>query len=109
MTTKPVNGIPQPLQDIGPRQAPAFRETPAASVPAPKQASLGETRSPGTDRVELSDAARTLAEPGAAGGSGSQVEPERLRAVLERLANGHYDSAEARDAIVRKLVADLGG
>ena len=109
MTTDPVNGLPHPLQDVAPRQAPVLRDTRAASVPAPEQPAADGARSPGADRVELSDAARALAEPGAAAGSGSQIDPERLRAVLARLADGHYDSAEGCDAIARKLVADLGG
>jgi hypothetical protein len=53
--------------------------------------------------------ARALAEPGAAAGAGNTVDPERLRAVLARLADGHYDGAEVGDAIARKLVADLNG
>ena len=107
MTTDSVNGIPHPLKDAGPRQAPVLREPQAPSVPAAKPPAPHGSPGPGADRVELSDAARALAEPGAA--AGSQIDPERLRAVLARLADGHYDSAEVRDAIARRLVADLGG
>ena len=109
MTTDPVKGIPLPLQDVGARQAPAFREAQPASVPAAERPSSHGTRDSSADRVELSEVARALAEPGAAAGAGNTVDPERLRAVLARLADGHYDGAEVGDAIARKLVADLNG
>jgi len=109
VTTDPVNGLSHPLQDVGSRQAPVLRESQPASVPAAGPSPADGSRGPGGDRVELSDAARALAEPGAAAGAGSQIDPERLRAVLTRQADGHYDGAEACDAIARKLVADLGG
>jgi len=108
VTTEPVNGIPHPVQEVGPRQTPVLRESHAASVPAPERPSSDGSRSPEADRVELSDAARALAQPASAAGTGSQIGPERLRAVLARLAEGHYDSAEVREAIARRLGADLG-
>jgi hypothetical protein len=60
------------------------------------------------DRVELSPDALALQQRG-------EVEPvpsgelgaERLRAIGERLASGHYDRPEVHDTVLRALIRDL--
>jgi hypothetical protein len=79
----------QPTRPAGPPQAPA---------PAP----------PPADRVELSDAARDLAERlGVDPAALSALPAERRQQILERLAQGYYDRPEVRDEVARRLLGDL--
>lgn len=64
---------------------------------------------PASDHIELSDAALELqAKLGLDTKSISQLSPEQLRHVLERLSSGYYDRNEVRDEVLRRLAGDLG-
>ena len=77
------------------RRAPDGTAAPAAAAPA-------------SDRAELSSAARELFERmGAPAAAAPALSPERTRAVLARLAAGHYDRAEVMDQVARKLQAAI--
>jgi hypothetical protein len=61
------------------------------------------------DTVELSEAVRALQERlGIEASALSGLPPERLKLVLERLAQGFYDRPEVRDEVLRRLAGDLG-
>lgn len=61
------------------------------------------------DTVELSEAVRALQERlGIEQSALSELPPERLKLVLERLAQGFYDRPEVRDEVLRQLAGDLG-
>jgi hypothetical protein len=71
-----------------------------AAEPAP--------RPPGADQVELSDAARELLQRAGIEPSGVSTLPrERMREVLQRIAQGFYDRPEVRDETLRRLSGDL--
>jgi hypothetical protein len=36
------------------------------------------------------------------------MEPDRLREILERIAQGYYERPEVQDAVLRKLARELG-
>jgi hypothetical protein len=59
--------------------------------------------------VEISGAARELS--GALEASSERVggmEPDRLREILERIAEGYYERPEVKDQVLRKLAHELG-
>lgn len=58
------------------------------------------------DQVELSEAARALQQHGVPSGD-SSLAPERLRQVLDRLTQGHYERGDVRDQVLRRLIGDL--
>ena len=104
------------IRPTDPRQTPGAGpgragETAAPRPPAKDPASPGapsEGRS-SADQVELSEDARKLQQTlGLDARTVSQLAPERMKEVLARLASGHYDRAEVRDEVVRRLAADLG-
>jgi hypothetical protein len=78
--------------------------------PAPPAKPAGETArpAPAPDQVELSEAARQLAERlGVEPGALAALPPERLKHILERVAQGYYDRPEVRDQVARRLLGDL--
>jgi hypothetical protein len=71
-------------------------ETPASPAAAP------------ADRAELSNAARELSERLAAPSAApTSLSPERMRTVLARIRDGHYDLAPVLDQVARKLQAEF--
>jgi len=82
----------------------------AAGGVRPERRSEGGTDAPrgAGDRIELSADAvalnqRVEIEPAPAG----EISPERLLAIGQRLAAGHYDRPEVRDAILRGLIREF--
>jgi hypothetical protein len=64
-----------------------------------------------TDRVDLSDAARKLADlaqdiTGTTPESGT-LPPERLAEIAQRLRDGYYDNDAVREEIARRILPDL--
>lgn len=96
----PLRRLTAPGTDATPAQ-PALRrgaDAAAAAVPAVPAAPA--------DRAELSSAARALFEQlGAPSSAPISLSPERARAVLARLASGHYDSTDVLDQVARRLQA----
>ena len=56
------------------------------------------------DKVQISDAGRALAAQ-AAGGTQSELTPERIAQVRERILSGAYNSLEVVDQVARKMLA----
>lgn len=69
---------------------------------------------PPVDRVEISSAARSLAETAETGRADtaeiteSVVPTDRLRTVLQRLSDGFYDAPGVRRALAERIAPDLG-
>ena len=63
---------------------------------------------PGTDKVELSSEARALLEQmGVPSGTLSELPPERVRQIFDRVAQGFYDRQEVKDEVMQRLMARL--
>jgi len=107
----PIKATPQQISDPSLRQA--STQAKAAAGAARRAAPLPPdvaTPAPAQDSVELSDAARALAETAGPGApAGASLTPERLRTVLDRVTQGFYDRPEIRDAIARQVAPDLEG
>jgi hypothetical protein len=107
MTIRPSD--PRPAQGPVPGRAgetaaarPIARD-PAAPAPAGPSG-------PEPDQVEVSEAARRLQEAlGLDARQTAQLTPERMREILARLASGHYERADVRDEVLRRLGPDLAG
>ncbi len=77
----------------------------SASTPARTRSSVDGSEEP-RDRADISSAALELnggMPPGA-----TQLSATRLRQVLERMADGHYDREDVRTAALRSIARDLG-
>lgn len=61
----------------------------------------------GRDDVRISDQARELQQAGATPAGAPELSPARMREVLQRLSDGHYDRPEVQQEVVRRLVRDL--
>jgi hypothetical protein len=64
---------------------------------------------PRSDSVEISGAARELLEtrpPEEA--ATQQLDPERARAILDRLGEGFYERSDVRREVLRRIASDLG-
>ena len=61
---------------------------------------------PRKDSVEVSAEAKALAEQTEARPAKSSLPPDRLKAIGERLASGHYDRPEVIDQVARRLAKD---
>jgi hypothetical protein len=65
---------------------------------------------PADDRVQLSEASRSLVDPTDEADRVPEgtVSPERMREVLRRLDQDHYSSAEVQDKVTQAVLRDLG-
>jgi hypothetical protein len=60
------------------------------------------------DEVQISSQARELQQLDAATrGPGGELSAARMKEVLSRLSDGHYDRPEVRDQVLRQLRKDL--
>jgi negative regulator of flagellin synthesis FlgM len=62
-----------------------------------------------SDKVEISDVARQLAAGsngvGAVSGARSELSPERVAAIREKILKGAYNSVDVVDQVARKMLA----
>ncbi|MEK7315316.1 MAG: hypothetical protein AAB011_03990 [Candidatus Eisenbacteria bacterium] len=103
MTVDPTKSTPN--SGIGPGRV----DRPTRSTPEPRRApDAVDVPSSGADAVELSEAARALLKQiGLDAPPISDLSPERMREVLDRLNAGHYDKPEVIAEVVRRLKQDL--
>ena len=91
---------------------PGMEATPAPPA-LPREQGTSEPTTPNlgpVDRAEVSSAAQQLFENSAASSiTGSTLEPEKLRGILERMRDGHYDRPETLDQVAQKLRAEVEG
>ena len=93
-----------------PRPAIGRTERAASPAPASRPAEQGTPAAPGIrrDDVQISAQARQLQQAdSAARGPAGEFSAERLRQVLGRMTNGHYDQPAVQDQVVRQLARDL--
>jgi hypothetical protein len=79
------------------------RATPGARE---KDCADAAPETPRVDAVELSQDALTL-QAGRDATASSEIAPERLKSVLDRISSGYYDRPEIRDRILERLASDL--
>ena len=97
-----VNG--KNLEGIRPEQAKPVRETTPASVT--NQPAKPEVTPDRSDKVQISDAGRALAEslkPSAAE-SAVELSPERVAEIRKRLLEGAYESVDVVDEVARRIL-----
>ena len=97
-----VNG--RNLEGIRPEQAKPVPETTPASVG--KQPAKPEVKSDRSDKVQISDAGRALAEslrPPAAENA-MELSPERVAEIRKRLLEGAYESVHVVDEVARRIL-----
>jgi len=106
MNIKPTNPGQTPATQSGPLRG-AAADPPGTR--APKEERKLEIEDARPDRVEISEAARDLQQNLVIDrGTLASLGPERMRQVLERLAEGYYDRPEVSGEILRNLTGDLG-
>ena len=89
-----------------PRPGAARVKDSSATVPARSgpgvEGAAGETR----DRAEISPEALEL--NGGPTSAAPEIPAPRMREVLERLSNGHYDREDAQAQVLKSIARDLG-
>jgi len=98
-----VNGGQLPANGATPSRTGAAQVTGTGAADA--RVPARDSHQPPIDRVDLSEAAKALADREEARPSGS-LSPERLRDVVTRLASGFYDRPEVRAEIARRALRD---
>lgn len=93
----------------GPREARAGRMQEQAPVQPLRRDRTGSERPAVSDRVELSSTAQEI-QGASLGGrvAGSQLSPDRMGRILERMQSGYYDQPAVRDAILERVAAESG-
>ena len=82
----------------------------SAGEGAARQAATGAApKAERSDKVEISDVARQLAASsngvGEVSGARSELSPERIAAIREKILKGAYNSVEVVDQVARKMLA----
>lgn len=100
-----MNVRPTSTPSSSPSDAAALRRTTPLATPKEGRESVPEGDS-WSDAVELSADALALVA-GSATARTSEMSPERLKSVLERMTSGFYDLPDVRDRILERLSFDL--
>jgi hypothetical protein len=96
----------------GPDSTSGPRRKRTEALPA-DSAQTGTSRKPAEailqpDRVEISGIARDLARAARTDRpESSDLPPERMQQILDRIASGFYEEPEVREQVVRRIAADL--
>lgn len=104
MTVRPTPSGQTPRSPIG------RTDRTAPSAPSQRQAEPNPAAAAGVrgDRVQISSQARELQQLDlAARGPGGELPAERLRQVLGRMNDGHYDRPDVQEQVIRRLARDL--
>lgn len=108
MTIRPPQSGQSPRTSLArakPSAAPGTPQRPVdgGASPAPASASA-----PSRDAVQISPQARALQQTGTSSpGESGALQPERMRQILQRMNDGHYDRPEVQDAVVSRLAEEL--
>ena len=97
-----VNG--KNLEGLRPEQAKPVRETTPAS--GAKQPVKPEVKPDRSDKVQISDAGRALAESLQPTGAenAAELSPERVAEIRRRLLEGAYESVHVVDEVARRIL-----
>lgn len=84
-----------PLPANAPRNADAGAATPTPAAPA-------------RDAVQISAQARQLQASNAPERDENHaLSPDRLRTILQRMSDGHYDRPEVQDAVLKRIAEEI--
>lgn len=76
--------------------------------PADSGAAQPSPAAPARDAVQISAQARQLQMSGAPDRDESNaISPDRLRTILQRMNDGHYDRPEVQDAVLKRIAEEL--
>lgn len=103
MTVRPTPSGHTPGIPISRTSRPGAGNTPQR----PSDASSSSVPDGGRDDVRISDQARELQTAGAPAQGSPELSPARMREVLQRLSDGHYDRPEVQLEVIRRLSRDL--
>ncbi len=106
MTVRPTTSGQTPGPAIGRTDRTASPTSASAARPAEPNA----TAAPGArrDDVQISAQARQLQQvDSTTRGPGGELSADRLRQVLGRISDGHYDQPQVQDQVVRRLAHDI--
>lgn len=102
MTVRPTPSGQIPGLGISRAQRPGVGGTPQRASDPPSAAPQEIRR----DDVHISEHARELQQAGATQGS-PELSPSRMREVLQRVSDGHYDQPDVQREVLRRLARDL--
>jgi hypothetical protein len=106
MTVRPTTSGQTPRPAIG--RADRTANPAAASVSRQAEPNTPGASGVRRDDVQISVHARQLQQVEAgARGAGGELSADRLRQVLTRMGDGHYDRPDVQDEVVRRLSPDL--
>ena len=104
MTVRPTPSGQIPRSPIG------RTDRTAGPAPASRPAEPASSHAPGVrgDQVQISAQARQLQQlDSASRGPGGELSVDRLRQVLGRMNDGHYDRPDVQEQVIRRLASDL--
>ncbi|MFN8587739.1 MAG: hypothetical protein U0704_08025 [Candidatus Eisenbacteria bacterium] len=92
-----------PLQRANSSAVPAAPQRQSDAAPAPALPAATAR-----DAVQISAQARQLQKTdGASREDAGALAPDRLRTILQRMSDGHYDRPEVQDAVLKRIVEEL--
>lgn len=103
MTVRPTPSGQNPGLGISRAQRPGVGATPQRASDPPPSPSQEIRR----DDVNISEHARELQQLGASPAPAPELSPARMKQVLERMSDGHYDRPEVQNEVVRRLAREL--
>jgi hypothetical protein len=107
MTVRPTSSGQIPGTAIG-RSDRTAGPAPASRPTEPNTTSASGTTGTRRDDVQISAQARQLQQADAATrGPAGELSAERLRQVLGRMNDGHYDQPEVQDTVLRRVAREL--
>ncbi|MCC6653380.1 MAG: hypothetical protein IT348_19670 [Candidatus Eisenbacteria bacterium] len=66
------------------------------------------TAAPRADEVLISPQARALQQTGAVNGEEpGALAPERMREILQRMGDGHYERSDVQDAVISRIAEEI--
>jgi cytochrome c-type biogenesis protein CcmH/NrfF len=77
-------------------------------MPSPAAPVSPSSPSSQSDRLAISSEARNLQQlGGAAQDTTSELSADRMREVVKRMNDGHYDKPDVMDEVIRRMAKDL--
>ena len=90
------------LEGVRPEQARPVRETtPVSDATRPPEPKAKSDRS---DRVQIADAGRALADSLASSEQAGEFSPERMAEIRQRLLEGAYESVQVVEEVARRIL-----
>ena len=104
MTVRPTTSGQTPNPGVNRTGMPAVPATPARPSDASAAPPIAQRR----DDVQISSQARELQQMDSGNsGPAGEIQPDRLKEVLNRVSGGYYDQPSVRNEVVRRLSQDL--